>query len=287
MHGRSVVRSVSKYYWYQGEELLRSIRRSMPSSLKQPSESVEPFEKGYQEKEDPWEYATSPYELTKYRQTLDLLPPIPVDQALECACAEGVFTFQLAARVTHLVGADISPTALRRAQRRCREQHNVRFVQLDLTRDALPGRFDLIVCSEVLYYMGGRRGLERVACKLARSLVDGGYLLMAHLNLLKESPQEAGFDWDVGYGAKTIGEVFQETYPLRLIREMRFPLYRLHLFQRQPVRAYFFGAASPEIVEIPTQPTALSPELEAHVRWGVLVKRGTHVKVWPTVLCDS
>jgi hypothetical protein len=269
MHGRAVVRSASKYYWYQGEELLRSIRRSIRSSFYQTSEGVEPFEKGYQEKEDPWEYATSPYELTKYRQTLDLLLPVPLDKALECACAEGVFTSQLAARVTHLVGADISPTALSRAQKRCREQQNISFVQLDLTRDALPGRFDLIVCSEVLYVMGGRRGLERVACKLARSLVDGEYLLMAHMNLLKESPQEAGFDWDMENGAKTIGEVFQETYPLRLMRAMKFPLYRLHLFQRQPVSAYFFGSASPEIVEIHTQPTALSPEVEAHVRWNV------------------
>lgn len=149
----------------------------------------------------------------------------------------------------------------------CREQNNVSFVQLDLTRDALPGRFDLIVCGEVLYFMGGRRELERVACKLARSLVDNGFLLMAHMNLLKESPQESGFDWNVAYGAKTIGELFQETYPLRLIREMKFPLYRLHLFQRQPMRAYLFGSASPEIAEIQTQPTELSPELEAHVRW--------------------
>jgi 2-polyprenyl-3-methyl-5-hydroxy-6-metoxy-1,4-benzoquinol methylase len=269
MNGRSVVRAASKYYWHQCEELFRSIGSYIPSSFNETSEGVEPFEKGYQEKEDPWDYATSPYELTKYRQTLDLLPPIPFDNALECACSEGVFTSQLAERVKHLLGADISPTALRRAKNRCREQKNVRFVQLDLTRDALPGRFDLIVCSEVLYFIGGRRGLERVACKLASSLVDRGYLLMAHLNLLKESPKEAGFAWNLAYGAKTIGEVFQETYPLRLIREMQFPLYRLHLFQRQPVRAYVFGSVSPEITEIPTQPTELSPELAAHVRWNV------------------
>jgi Nodulation protein S (NodS) len=269
MNGWSVVRSASKYYWYQCGELFRSIGSYIPSSFHQTSEGVEPFEKGYQEKEDPWDYATSPYELTKYRQTLDLLPPVQLDKALECACSEGVFTFQLAERVTHLLGADISPTALSRAKKRCREQKNVSFMQLDLTRDALPGRFDLIVCSEVLYFMGGRRVLERVACKLASSLVDRGYLLMAHMNLLKDSPKESGFDWNLEYGAKTIGEVFQETYPLRLIREMKFPLYRLHLFQRQPVRAYFFGSASPEIAEIHTQPTELSPEIEAHVRWNV------------------
>ena len=75
MHGRSVVRAASKYYWHPCEELLRSIRRSISSSFHEPREGVEPFEKGYQEKEDPWEYATSPYEVTKYRQTLDLLPP--------------------------------------------------------------------------------------------------------------------------------------------------------------------------------------------------------------------
>ena len=117
MHSRSAVRAASKYYWHQCEELFRSMRRYISSSFNGTSEGVEPFEKRYQEKEDPWHYATRPYELTKYRQTLDLLPSIQFDRALECACGEGVFTSQLAERVTHLLGADISPTALRRAKK--------------------------------------------------------------------------------------------------------------------------------------------------------------------------
>ena len=56
---------------------------------------------------DPWRY-TSPYEQTKYEQTLSLLPPKRISRALELACAEGHFTIQLAPRVESLIAADIS-----------------------------------------------------------------------------------------------------------------------------------------------------------------------------------
>lgn len=88
-------------------------------------------------------------------------------RALELACAEGHFTVQLASRVDNLVAADISRIALDRVARRCTNLKNVRFVQLDLTKDPLPGRFELIVCSEVLYYAGEQESLKSIARKFA------------------------------------------------------------------------------------------------------------------------
>src|SRR5439155_14525525 len=44
------------------------------------------FETLFAEQPDPWQY-TSPYEQTKYQQTLELLPSAPIGRALELACA--------------------------------------------------------------------------------------------------------------------------------------------------------------------------------------------------------
>lgn len=189
---------------------------------------------------------------------------------MEIACSEGVFTDILAPRVDNLMGVDISPTAIDRAQKRCQKWKHVQFMQLDLMQDPLPGRFDLIVCSEVLYFMGGRHGLERTAHKLAKGLRVGGYLIMANMNLLKDDPNESGFDWTLDYGGRVIREVFQETYPLRLVKEMKFPLYRIDLFQRLPAVTYLLNFKDPEIIEVAKQPTALSPDLQAHVQLKVL-----------------
>lgn len=107
---------------------------------------------------DPWNYSSS-YEQWKYNQELDLLPEFPIANALELGCAEGFFTVKLATRVQHLTAADISTVALARTQQRCTLQQcdNVQLLQLDLIQDALPiEQFDLIVCSETLYYLGNR-----------------------------------------------------------------------------------------------------------------------------------
>lgn len=219
------------------------------------------FEQIYAAEQDPWNYA-SPYEQTKYEQTLDFLPSGKIRHALELACSEGRFTTQLAPRVGCLIAADISEVALARARERCREYHNIEYTRLDITRDDLPGHMDLIVCSEVLYFVSERHRLHEVAEKLTAALERGGVLLMAHANCLVDDPDSTGFDWDVPFGAKTIGETFALVRDLDLERELRTPLYRIHRFRRRtrPRRA-------PTLVQLDSQPTELSPKVSAHVHW--------------------
>ncbi|HWL71369.1 MAG TPA: trifunctional glycosyltransferase/class I SAM-dependent methyltransferase/polysaccharide deacetylase [Geminicoccus sp.] len=196
---------------------------------------------------DPWDY-TNPYEQLKYRQTLDAIGSGRIPRALELACAEGHFTRELASRVDHLVAADISATALKRAQDRCGSSSNVEFALLNLCRDDLPGRFDLIVCSEVLYYVGDRVRLREIAFKLARGLRTGGRLVMAHANLVADDPGQPGFRWRHPFGARTIGEVFATVPDLRLVSERKSALYRIHVFQRTAPDA---APIEPERVDIP------------------------------------
>lgn len=213
---------------------------------------------------DPWKY-TNPYEETKYGQTLALLPDGPIGQALELACAEGCFTVRLAPRVEHLVAADISRIALERAADRCGGLANVEFRALDLTRDPLPGGLDLVVCSEVLYFAGDVPALREVARRLAAALAPGGHLLTAHARLVADEPDGPGFDWDFPFGSKTIGEALAGA-GLRLVRELRTPLYRIQLFRRETGLSGLLHRWAPPRAE-EADPGMLPPEISQRVLW--------------------
>lgn len=180
---------------------------------------------------DPWEYDNS-YETLKYRQTLAALPPGRIGRALELACAEGHFTQLLAGRVESLLATDIAPPAVERAAERCAQFHNAEFARLDLLTDPIPGRFDLIVCSEVLYYVHDGDALWQLVEKFADALTDDGALVVAHGNLLVDDPNSTGFPWPHGFGAKRIGEYLSQHPALQLEHEVRTPLYRIQRFRR-------------------------------------------------------
>ena len=132
--------------------------------------------------------------------------------------------------------------------------------------DPLPGRFDLIVCSEVLYYCADKDGLRAIARKLADALEPGGYLLTAHANLVVDDPHHTGFDWDCPFGAKVIGEVLTDTRPLQLVKELRTPLYRIQLLQHDGRMRIPFLRRTPDIIE-GSCADRLPPEVASHVLW--------------------
>jgi glycosyltransferase involved in cell wall biosynthesis/peptidoglycan/xylan/chitin deacetylase (PgdA/CDA1 family)/ubiquinone/menaquinone biosynthesis C-methylase UbiE len=220
------------------------------------------FETLFTKSPDPWKY-THPYEQTKYELTLSLLPDLKFNKALEIACAEGHFTLQLAPKVTSLVAADISKIALERASQRCSHLKNITYQHLDIIKDPLPGQFDLIVCSEVLYYVGGKDELISVSNRFAQALLPNGFLLMAHAHQVIDEPESPGFDWGLTFGARVISEVFSTNPSLQLIKEMRTPLYRIQLFQH---KVNSVPSIEPTI-QFVEQPTPVPPAVEASVRW--------------------
>lgn len=209
------------------------------------------FEMNFALVRDPWEY-TSSYQQTKYEHTLKLLPSTPITRALELGCAEGYLTVPLAARVEHLIAADISQIALTRAAKSCAAQglENVSFLRLDMTLDPLPGDCDLIVCSEVLYYISGQKALNKVVAKLIAALKPGGYLLTSHSLVVDEEPERTTFDWFLPFGALFIGKTLTSTYPLRLVKEIRAPRYRIQLFQCGNPMGVLSPPSLPEITEV-------------------------------------
>lgn len=241
-HGEPVLRTGPWYRWrpvaVYAPDIVPAVAAPLPSSA--PAPAVPPadqdslrvrFEAIFARGKDPWGY-TNDYERVKYEQTVSLLDGLALDRALELACAEGEFTARLAPRVNRLLATDISVIALGRARERCASFPHVEYRQLDLMADELPGEMDLVVCSEVLYYWKDREQLGRTAEKIASALREGGHFLTAHANLVVDEPDKPGFDWDHPFGAKIIGETFSSAGGLRLAREIRTPLYRVHLFQK-------------------------------------------------------
>ena len=128
------------------------------------------FERLYARDPDPWRFATSEYERDKYAATLAALPPRRFNRGFEIGCSIGVLTRQLSERCDALLGVDVSDIALDQARERC---PGVSFANMDLRSEWPEGQFDLILFSEVLYYLG-LDGIRRVARHTVESLAPGG-----------------------------------------------------------------------------------------------------------------
>lgn len=200
------------------------------------------FERTFATRPDPWNYA-SDYEQVKYEQTLSLVPD-GVRRALEVGCAEGAFTARLAECVPSVLGCDVSVVALSAAARRCNRLPGVSFAQLDLFEDKLPEGYDLIVCSETLYYASSEDRLARTARRFAQALAAGGLLLTANANALVDDEGAPGFDWDVPFGAGRIEQSILATGFFEIADEIRTAPYRVQLYRRR-ARRRLLPARSP------------------------------------------
>ncbi len=118
-----------------------------------PRVDAERFERHYEASADPWNYRDSDYEREKYAATLAALPPRGFDGALEVGCSIGVFSGLLAARCERLVAIDFSARAVALAHERLAGEQNVEVLQASFPEQVPIGEWDLIVCSEVLYYL--------------------------------------------------------------------------------------------------------------------------------------
>jgi len=217
------------------------------------------------ERPDPWNYL-SVYEQVKYEQTLSLIPE-GVGRALELACAEGIFTAKLAQKVGFLTATDISRRAIERASERCRDCQNAEFRVLDFVESELPPEQDLIVCSEVLYYMDDERILEQVCRKIAAALKPGGCLVTAHAHIRRDEPGRTGFDWNNPFGVGTIKKVLSNLPDLVLEETIETELYAVHRFAKRKT-------AIPT-VRIETHGVPLDAYVAKHIIWGAAgVDRG-------------
>jgi SAM-dependent methyltransferase len=137
------------------------------------------FEARYRQDPDPWRYTTSTYERDKYAATLEAVGPGPFSQALELGASIGVFTALLAPRCRSLVTIDFAPTAVQRARERLAATPHVDILRGEIPDAIPPLRYDLVVASEILYYLEPAT-LSHTLEVLSEVLAPGGRVVAVH-----------------------------------------------------------------------------------------------------------
>ncbi len=140
---------------------------------------AEIFDRIYARQKDPWGFRESPYEQEKYAATLDLLPARRFGHGLELGCSIGVFTAALAGRCDRLLAVDCAAAALVEARSGCAHLPQVRFEQRRLPGEFPDGSFDLIVISELLYFLS-ESDVARMAGCVRGAIVAGGLVVLAN-----------------------------------------------------------------------------------------------------------
>jgi predicted TPR repeat methyltransferase len=149
------------------------------------------FEERYRRQVDPWGYRSRSYEREKYAGTLAACGPGPFDHALELGGSIGVFSAALAPRCRRLLTLDFSPTAVAAARRALADHPHARATLGEIPRELPPGPFDLVVASEILYYLTAA-DLSLTLSALRDRVARGGRLVCVHWRPPgPERPQDA------------------------------------------------------------------------------------------------
>lgn len=139
----------------------------------------EGFEALFRRNGDPWDYRASPFEAWKRSVLLRACGDRTFGRGLELACANGETALRLADRCLRLLAVDAAPTALALARRRTRHQPRIRIAPALLPGDMPRGSFDLIVASEIVYYLDRRDG-DALGRGMLAALAPGGRIVVLH-----------------------------------------------------------------------------------------------------------
>jgi SAM-dependent methyltransferase len=143
------------------------------------TDQTDHFERLYQTRDDPWDYLTSPYEAAKYAATLAALTRQRYACALEAGCSIGVLSALLAQRCDRLLSVDLVARAVEKAAARLGPHPGARAMRATLPGGWPQGRYDLILLSELLYYLNAP-DIDALARCVARDATAGAEIVLVH-----------------------------------------------------------------------------------------------------------
>lgn len=191
----------------------------MRSDLASERESY--FESLYARSSDPWRFEDSGYECAKRADTMSFLRA-RYRSGCEVGCSIGVLSEQIAPRCDSFLGIDIAQAAVQRAQSRLGRfpQANIRVRHLP--HDDLDADVDLLVLSEVLYFLSPDEilGMAELA---ERRVVPGGDVLIVSYDGETQTALSGREATDMLLAASKpyfdlIAEEQREGYHVRLLR---------------------------------------------------------------------
>ena len=137
------------------------------------------FDQLYAHNNDPWAFRERWYEQRKRAITLASLPRQHYPAIFEVGCANGELSAELAQRTDWLLACDTSAKAVELARQRLSDCPNVEVRKSRVPEQWPERRFDLIVISEVAYYLDPK-ALEELIELALLSLAPDGQLLACH-----------------------------------------------------------------------------------------------------------
>jgi SAM-dependent methyltransferase len=138
------------------------------------------FDALHESADDPWGFESRWYEERKRAILLASLPDREYREVLEVGTSTGVLSRELAARASaRFVGVDVSEVALARAAERNSDLPHAAFDRMTVPADWPDGTFDLVVVSEVGYYLDPAP-LTALFDRIAATLAPAGALVLCH-----------------------------------------------------------------------------------------------------------
>lgn len=98
---------------------------------------------------DPWSFETDAYNTLRFDRIVDVIRRVPHRSILDVGCAEGHLTRRLCDVGERIVAIDASPTAAARARDAAQAAE---VIQATLDEAEFDHTFDLVLCSETIYY---------------------------------------------------------------------------------------------------------------------------------------
>ena len=182
------------------------------------------FDDVYSAASDPWNFQTSAYEQEKYAATLASLPKNRYESAWEIGCSIGVLTEKLAARCAKLLAVDVADAALEQAARRVRKLPRVAVKKMRFPDDLPDEKFDLILISEVAYYLSASDWLAAQR-EIVERLSENGNVVLVHWTPPVDDYPQTGDAVHQSFIDNTANV-------LRRVAEKRAEKYRLDAFEK-------------------------------------------------------
>ena len=184
------------------------------------------FDYVYHNNEDPWDFEKSEYERRKFQATIDVLTRNNYANAFEIGCSIGVLTEKLAFKCTKLLAVDISNSPIENARKRLMNYPNVSFQKMIVPEEFPDGMFDLIIMSEVGYYLS-MPDLEKARDLILQHLSPGGQLVLVHWTpVVHDYPLTGDQVHDFFLNISGDGQ------PLKVLYNKREEKYRINLFEK-------------------------------------------------------
>ena len=157
------------------------------------AELIAHFDAMHEADEDPWQVTSRWYERRKRALTMAALPLERYVNAFEPGCSIGALTQLLADRCDRLLAMDAARAAVVRCKTRVAGARNVTVEQGRLPDDWPAGPFDLVVLSEVAYYLDSA-DVDASLDRCVASLAPGGHLVSVHWSQVADDFRTPGHE---------------------------------------------------------------------------------------------